>query len=40
MNENLGDPLEWDDARQYDRGKVLSAQDLDEIETFGPLLGC
>jgi len=38
MNENLSDPLEWDDARQYDRGKVLSAKDLDEVETFGRYL--
>jgi 2-oxoglutarate ferredoxin oxidoreductase subunit alpha len=29
MNDNLSEPLEWDDARTYDRGKVL---DKDELE--------
>jgi 2-oxoglutarate ferredoxin oxidoreductase subunit alpha len=29
MNERLCDPLVWDDARQYDRGKVLSHDDLE-----------
>ena len=38
MNENLSEPLEWDDARRYDRGKVLSAQQLDEVESFGRYL--
>jgi len=38
MNDNLSEPLEWDDARRYDRGKVLSAQDLDEMEVFGRYL--
>ena len=35
MNENLSDPLTWDDDRRYDRGKVLTSEDLDEIEQFG-----
>ena len=35
MNENLADPLTWDDDRRYDRGKVLTREDLDEIEEFG-----
>ena len=38
MNENLSEPLEWDDARRYDRGKVLNAHQLDEIETYGRYL--
>jgi len=38
MNDNLSDPFVWDDARQYDRGKVLSAKDLDELEVFGRYL--
>ena len=38
MNENLSEPLQWDDARRYDRGKVLNAQQLDEVETFGRYL--
>ncbi len=35
MNDNLSEPLTWDDNRRYDRGKVLSREDLDEIEEFG-----
>ncbi|MBK8132509.1 MAG: 2-oxoacid:acceptor oxidoreductase subunit alpha [Gammaproteobacteria bacterium] len=31
MNDNLSEPLHWDDSRQYDRGKVLSATQLDEL---------
>lgn len=38
MNDNPSDPLTWDDAREYDRGKVLSKEDLDEIERFGRYL--
>ena len=38
MNDNLSDPFEWDDSRRYDRGKVLSAKDLDEVEVFGRYL--
>jgi 2-oxoglutarate ferredoxin oxidoreductase subunit alpha len=35
MNDMLCAPLEWDDARRYDRGKVYDAKDLDRIEKFG-----
>jgi len=35
MNDNMSEPLEWDDSKKYDRGKVLSADDLDNIEQFG-----
>lgn len=35
MNDNLSEPFEWDDARKYDRGKVLDAKALDEVEKFG-----
>ena len=35
MNDNLSEPFEWDDSRRYDRGKVLNAQELDEVEVFG-----
>jgi 2-oxoglutarate ferredoxin oxidoreductase subunit alpha len=35
MNEVMSDPLEWDDNRKYDRGKVYDATDLDRIEKFG-----
>ena len=29
MNQRLCEPLAWDDARAYDRGKVMTAEDLD-----------
>jgi 2-oxoglutarate ferredoxin oxidoreductase subunit alpha len=38
MNEHLSDPLTWDDARKYDRGKVLTAEDLEGMEKFGRYL--
>jgi len=38
MNDNLSEPFEWDDSRRYDRGKVLNAQELDEVEVFGRYL--
>ncbi len=31
MNDNMCDPLEWDDARTYDRGKVYRADDLENL---------
>ncbi len=38
MNDHLTAPLTWDDARQVDRGKVYSAEDLDNIKEFGRYL--
>lgn len=38
MNDHLCPPLEWDDNRSYDRGKVLNAEDLDRIGQFGRYL--
>jgi 2-oxoglutarate ferredoxin oxidoreductase subunit alpha len=38
MNEHICDELEWDDSKLYDRGKVYSAEDLDELERFGRYL--
>ena len=38
MNEWTTDALSWDGNRGYDRGKVLSAEDLDKIERFGRYL--
>src|SRR6266568_3601003 len=38
MNERLCEPLEWDDAHRYDRGKVLSYQDLEAGKRFGRYL--
>ena len=35
MNDQLSEPLVWDDKRQYKRGKVLSAADLDRLPKFG-----
>ncbi|MEX0286566.1 MAG: 2-oxoacid:acceptor oxidoreductase subunit alpha [Paracoccaceae bacterium] len=34
MNDWMIDALEWDDSRQPDRGKVLDAAALDEVEEF------
>jgi 2-oxoglutarate ferredoxin oxidoreductase subunit alpha len=31
MNDHVSEPLVWDDARMYDRGKVLTAEQLDQI---------
>src|SRR5260370_13977804 len=38
MNHHLSRPLKWDDARQYDRGKVMTAEMLDEGRDFGRYL--
>lgn len=38
MNEHMSPPLTWDDTRQYDRGKVYSAEDLEKMKTFGRYL--
>ncbi len=38
MNDNMSEPLHWDDSRNYDRGKVLNAEQLDEMEKFGRYL--
>lgn len=38
MNEIVSEPLSWDEERKYDRGKVLTAEDLDEVERFGRYL--
>lgn len=38
MNECISDPLEWNDDHQYDKGKVLDADDLDKIDKFGRYL--
>jgi 2-oxoglutarate ferredoxin oxidoreductase subunit alpha len=35
MNDHVTDPLAWDDKREFKRGKVLGAQDLEKIERFG-----
>lgn len=38
MNDHLTHELDWDDDRVYDRGKVMNAQQLDEVEKFGRYL--
>ena len=39
MNENMSEPLEWDDERTYDRGKILTREDLENMsERYGRYL--
>ena len=38
MNETLSEPFAWDDERRYDRGKVLDAEALSKLDTFGRYL--
>lgn len=38
MNEQICEPLHWNDKREYDRGKVLNAQQLEEIQRYGRYL--
>jgi 2-oxoglutarate ferredoxin oxidoreductase subunit alpha len=35
MNQRLCQPFVWDDAREYDRGKVMSAAELEAGKDFG-----
>jgi 2-oxoglutarate ferredoxin oxidoreductase subunit alpha len=38
MNHRLCRPLRWDDTRQYDRGKVMTAEELEAGKDFGRYL--
>jgi 2-oxoglutarate/2-oxoacid ferredoxin oxidoreductase subunit alpha len=38
MNEWLSRPLQWDDSRRFDRGKVLSTEELEAGRNFGRYL--
>ncbi|HEY1799005.1 MAG TPA: 2-oxoacid:acceptor oxidoreductase subunit alpha [Stellaceae bacterium] len=38
MNDWLVDPLEWDESRKYDRGKVMTYDDLEAGKEFGRYL--
>ncbi|CAM5786376.1 2-oxoacid:acceptor oxidoreductase subunit alpha [Rhizobacter fulvus] len=38
MNHRLCDPLEWDDSKQMDRGKVMTAEELEAGRDFGRYL--
>lgn len=35
MNDTMSEPLRWDDKREYKRGKVLDAEQLESLERFG-----
>ena len=35
MNDWTTPELQWDDSREYDRGKVLSKENLDDLDTWG-----
>ncbi len=35
MNDHMTQPLKWDDNRKYNRGKVLTATQLDQLESWG-----
>lgn len=39
MNDHLCPPLQWNDTRTYDRGKVYTADDLDNLELMGKKFG-
>ena len=38
MNDWTCPEFKWDDTKSFDKGKVLYAQDLEEIENFGRYL--
>ncbi len=38
MNDHVTEPLTWDDAREFDRGKVYDAEELENIERYGRYL--
>ncbi|HPH82484.1 MAG TPA: 2-oxoacid:acceptor oxidoreductase subunit alpha [Flavobacteriales bacterium] len=38
MNDHMSKPFQWDDHREYKRGKVLDAEALEDIERFGRYL--
>ena len=38
MNDHMSEPFHWDDARKYNRGKVLNADELEELPRFGRYL--
>ena len=38
MNDNMSEPLAWDDERKYDRGKVMTAEQLESGVEFGRYL--
>ena len=38
MNDHISAPFHWDDSRKFRRGKVLTAEGLEEIQRFGRYL--
>ncbi len=38
MNDNMSEPLAWDDDREYDRGKVVTGEQLEAGASFGRYL--
>jgi 2-oxoglutarate ferredoxin oxidoreductase subunit alpha len=38
MNQRLCEPLKWDEKREYDRGKVMTAEELEAGKDFGRYL--
>jgi 2-oxoglutarate ferredoxin oxidoreductase subunit alpha len=38
MNDHMSTPLSWDDNRRYNRGKMLSASDLEGLKDWGRYL--
>lgn len=38
MNDNMSEPLAWEDGRSYDRGKVMTAEQLEAGVEFGRYL--
>lgn len=38
MNDHMSEPFEWDDTKPYNRGKVLNAQQLEDMPRFGRYL--
>jgi 2-oxoglutarate/2-oxoacid ferredoxin oxidoreductase subunit alpha len=38
MNDHISEPFHWTDKREYDRGKVLNAEELEHVGRFGRYL--
>jgi 2-oxoglutarate/2-oxoacid ferredoxin oxidoreductase subunit alpha len=38
MNNHMSEPLKWDDSKKYDLGKVLNAEDLENMDVYGRYL--
>lgn len=39
MNDHLSEPFDWDDQRLYNRGKVLNAEELEQLSEEGARFG-